>query len=403
MDRINNNIKFYTFIEILRNYSDSEVSLSIKEINHHMKSKLGITLDRRTIYAYIKDMKALGFDVSDYDKYKEGYYLNSHSLEDYEVKILSDAVLTSNFITRKKTLDLIDKLKSFNSVYKRTNDFLDRIIIEEIPKSNNEEIYSNMRLIDSAIHDLKKISFNYCNYDCNKNLICRSDSNGENRVYINSPVYLILRRKNYYLVGADENSRILKNYRVDRMKNIQKMDDDIMDLSSFWECRNGFNPGEYVRTTFKMFGGETSIVVVNFDKSLLNYLLDELGDYICIMKKADLNNNNLGYDIKMDILSYQILEKILGKREYNEYILSGSYVEHNHLKNMICDFIKNIREIIKKDSESNKYIGIFVAKNGPGIAKWILQCGSDIEVVYPQSLRDSIKIEINKMKKFYLD
>ena len=401
MDRINNNIKFYTFIEVLMNYSDKENSLSIKEINNHIKARLGITLDRRTIYAYMKDMKALGFDVSDYDKYKEGYYLNSHSLEDYEVKILSDAVLTSNFITSGKTLELFEKLKSFNSVYKRKNDFLDRVIIEEIPKSPNEEIYSNMVVIDSAIERGKKISFNYCNYDCNKNLINRKDSSGEDRIYINSPVYLILRRKNYYLVGADDNSEILKNYRVDRMKNIKILDEPIRDLSGFWECRNGFNPGEYVRTTFKMFGGKTSIIAVNFDKSILNYLLDELGDYICIIDKGDLSNNNLDDEIKMEIISYQILEKILGKREYNDYILSGSYVENIHIKNMICDFIKNIRKIVQSDDGSDRYIGIFVAKYGPGIIKWILQCGSDIEVVYPDSLRETIKDEVKKVEKFY--
>ena len=46
MDRINNNIKFYTFIDILETYSDKNVSLSIKEINNHMKKRLGIVLDR---------------------------------------------------------------------------------------------------------------------------------------------------------------------------------------------------------------------------------------------------------------------------------------------------------------------------------------------------------------------
>lgn len=35
-----------------------------------MRKRLGVDVDRRTIYAYIRDMKALGIDVSDYDKSK---------------------------------------------------------------------------------------------------------------------------------------------------------------------------------------------------------------------------------------------------------------------------------------------------------------------------------------------
>lgn len=274
MDRINNNIKFYTFIEILETYSDSNVSLSIKEINNHMKKRLGIVLDRRTIYNYIRDMKALGFDVSYYDKHKEGYYLNSHSLEPHEIKILSDAVLTSNFITKGKSLELLEKLKSFNSIY-QNKDFIQNIFIEDIPKSVNEEIFDNMIVIDSAIKNSKKIRFNYCNYDCFKNLVCRVNSDGSEKVYVKSPIYMILRKQNYYLVCADENKIDSKNYKA-------------VDLS------------------------------------------------------ADEN---------------------------------------------------------QKDSK--RYVGIFVAKGGIGLAKWLLQFGTDIRVVFPESLRALVKEEIDEMGEYY--
>ena len=56
-----------------------------------MRKRLGVDVDRRTIYAYIRDMKALGIDVSDYDKSKEGYYINSNCFEASEVRLLADA------------------------------------------------------------------------------------------------------------------------------------------------------------------------------------------------------------------------------------------------------------------------------------------------------------------------
>lgn len=439
MDRINNNIKFYTFIDILETYSDKNVSLSIKEINNHMKKRLGIVLDRRTIYNYMRDMKALGFDVSDYDKHKEGYYLNSHSLEPYEIKILSDAVLTSNFITKGKSLELLGKLKSFNSIY-QNRDFIDNIFIEDIPKSTNEEIFANMMVIDGAIKEGKKIRFNYCNYDCFKNLVYRVDADGERKVYVKSPVYMILRNKNYYLVCAEENSNVLKNYRVDRMLNVTKLEEDITELSGFLECRNGFNPMEYLRRSFKMFGGELSIIMVEFKRSLLNYLLDEFGDYVYIMEKGNFENNNLSEKIRWEHLSYQILEKILGEKTYEEYILSGKYIEDGYARDVIDSFSEKMKSIVEDygmieaargereenvekevcdgafrahqkgiirnykivdDSAEKKYIGVFVAKGGMGIVKWIMQFGVDMEVIFPESVREMIRKEIDSMKDLY--
>lgn len=472
MDRINNNIKFYTFIDILQTYSDKNVSLSIKEINNHMKKRLGIVLDRRTIYNYMRDMKALGFDVSDYDKNKEGYYLNSHTLEPYEIKILSDAVLTSNFITKGKSLELIAKLKSFNSIY-QNRDFIDNIFIEDIPKSTNEEIFSNMMVIDGAIKEGKKIRFNYCNYDCFKRLVYRVDDSGERKVYVKSPIYLILRNKNYYLVCADESSEVLQNYRVDRMLNVSVMDEDIMDLSKFRDCKTGFNPMDYLRKSFKMFTGENAIVIVVFAQSLLNYFLDEFGDYIYIMEEENFSNNNLREDVRSECLDYNILKKILGRNEYEEYILTGKYIEDRDTISKIEDFRKVLKKIVEAGSvgnvkaavgdekvvaggekvvagdenvaadqveavankektendevvaddegsidctsnykavdvstgenikDSKKYIGIFVAKSGVGLAKWILQFGADIMVVFPESLRDLIRKEIDEMGEYY--
>ena len=40
MKKINNNIKFYTFIKVLSKYSDEDVSLSTSEINHYMSKRV---------------------------------------------------------------------------------------------------------------------------------------------------------------------------------------------------------------------------------------------------------------------------------------------------------------------------------------------------------------------------
>ena len=407
MKRVSNNIKFYTFIEILKSYSDENVSLSIKEIQHHMRKRLGVDVDRRTIYAYIRDMKALGIDVSDYDKSKEGYYINSNCFEASEVRFLADAVLTSNFVTRRRT---------------------------------------------EAIKFSRKIRFNYCEYNYFRELECKVDENGNLREFVKSPVYMVLRDKNYYLVCADEDSEVFQYFRIDMMLNVFVIEDErIIDLSELGDCRSADckNTSDFSQFTSRsvsidnnvnIFPRRTNIVMVEFKKNLMESLLDEFGDYIYIMEKDNYRNNNLGEDlmnnynslrceIKRGHLEAQILEKIFGKLDYEKYVLSGKYIENslireklrgfsNALNMIICDdYDKKVDMFseIDKDEDKNKnkdkekngdknknkdkneksYIGIFVEKECGYLSKNIMQFGADMKVVWPDNVKNEV---VNRLK-----
>lgn len=419
MKRVSNNIKFYTFIEILKSYSDENVSLSIKEIQHHMRKRLGVDVDRRTIYAYIRDMKALGIDVSDYDKSKEGYYINSNCFDASEVRLLADAVLTSNFVTRRRT---------------------------------------------EAIKFSRKIRFNYCEYNYFRELECKVDENGNLREFVKSPVHMVLRDKNYYLVCADEDSEVFQYFRIDMMLNVFVIEDErIIDLSELGDCRSAYckNTSDFSQFTSRsvsidnnvnIFPRRANIVMVEFKKNLMESLLDEFGDYIYIMEKDNYRNNNLGEDlmnnynslrcvIKRGHLEAQILEKIFGKLDYEKYVLSGKYIENslireklrgfsNALNMIICDdYDKKVDMFseIDKDEDKNKnkdkekngdkdedenenkdkdeneksYIGIFVEKECGYLSKNIMQFGADMKVVWPDNVKNEVVNRLKGMLSLY--
>ena len=411
MKRVSNNIKFYTFIEILKSYSDENVSLSIKEIQHHMRKRLGVDVDRRTIYAYIMDMKALGIDVSDYDKSKEGYYINSNCFEASEVRLLADAVLNSNFVTRRRT---------------------------------------------EAIKFSRKIRFNYCEYNYFRELECKADEDGNLREFVKSPVYMVLRDKNYYLVCEDEGSEVFQYFRIDMMLNVFVIEDErIMDLSELGDCRSADckNISDFSQFTSRnvsidnnvnIFPRRTNIVMVEFKKNLMESLLDEFGDYIYIMEKDNYRNNNLEEDlmnnynslrceIKRGHLEAQILEKIFGKLDYEKYVLSGKYIENslireklrgfsNALNMIICDDydkkVDGFSEIDKnkdkhKDKDENKdenknkdeneksYVGIFVEKECGYLSKNIMQFGADMKVVWPDNVKNEVVNRLKGMLSLY--
>ena len=424
MKRVSNNIKFYTFIEILKSYSDENVSLSIKEIQHHMRKRLGVDVDRRTIYAYIRDMKALGIDVSDYDKSKEGYYINSNCFEASEVRLLADAVLTSNFVTRRRTEAILEKLRTFNSIY-QNKDFLKDVYIEDIPKSTNEDVFVSMARISEAIKFSRKIRFNYCEYNYFRELECKVDENGNLREFVKSPVYMVLRDKNYYLVCADEDSEVFQYFRIDMMLNVFVIEDEgIMDFSELGDCRSADckNTSDFSQFTSRnvsidnnvnIFPRRTNIVMVEFKKNLMESLLDEFGDYIYIMEKDNYRNNNLGEDLCKDNIHFHVLKKILGQEYYDEYILSGKYIENGltrekfesfsiKLNNFIYNS-KNPEVLNNKNNNEKTYIGIFIAKQSIDLAKWIMQFGVDMKLFWPERLKKLMLDEVNKVREMYLN
>lgn len=337
MKKINNNIKFYTFIKLLSKYSDEDVSLSTSEINHYMSKELEteINLDRKTIYRYIKDMEDLKFDIGRYDYEDKGYKLLGHKLEKHETKIIIDAIVSSRFITKDKTEELIKKILEFRAIY-TGRDIKKSIFIDDRCKSINEDIFINIDKINTAIRDKKKIIFNYYDYNYKKELIPRLNNYKKIKIYKVNPVSIILTNENYYLVLFGDKYNNLSNYRIDRMKNIHVLDEDRKRLEDIKECKDGFNPAIYSKKSFKMFPGEESQVTIKFNRKLLNFMIDSFGD-----------------------------------------------------------------DIIIEINEDDSYTGKFIAKIGEGLVRWILQLGTDGTVLKPKHLRDLLKKEIEKLNKIY--
>ena len=143
------------------------------------------------------------------------YHLASRTFELPELKLLVDAVQSSKFITRKKTLALIKKLESLSSVHEAQR--LQReVYVSNRVKSMNESVYYNVDEISSAIQQNRMIRFRYFEYTPRKERHFRHD--GAN--YELSPYALIFDDGNYYLLGWSEPAQQLRHYRVDKMAAI---------------------------------------------------------------------------------------------------------------------------------------------------------------------------------------
>ena len=199
MTKLSNNVKFFSFVSILSTYSNEEKLLSIKEINNYMMDKLGITLDRRTIYGYIKDMRKLGLSVSEYDKNKEGYYLKSNSSEQSELNIFTEIV---------------------------------DININDNSKTSYEEILINTHQLRECMKQNKKAIF-YYKEDSEK----LNDNEILNK-YIVDPICLILNKDNYDLVFIDSSSEEIRNLPMNRISNVSISEEDMIRTEDILDIIN---------------------------------------------------------------------------------------------------------------------------------------------------------------------
>ena len=157
--------KGYTKMKLLyiKNFlernSDEDHPVSVDEISDMLENK-GITCERKSIYSDVKTLKESGVDIISVRQPKAGYCICTRDFELPELRLLIDAVQAANFITPKKTKELIKKIGTLCSASQAT--MLERqVYIEKRHKCLNEEIYYNIDIISRAIQSGKRINFVY--------------------------------------------------------------------------------------------------------------------------------------------------------------------------------------------------------------------------------------------------
>ena len=115
-NNVTNSLVYNTVIDILRENTNEDNTLTIKEINCFLQDKLGITRDRHTITAYINRAIEAGNDIIKILGHKNRYYINTPMLEEYEIKFIVDCLSANKCITHKKTIELEECVNEISKV-----------------------------------------------------------------------------------------------------------------------------------------------------------------------------------------------------------------------------------------------------------------------------------------------
>lgn len=196
------------------------------------------------------------------------YYYDGQVFDLAELKVLVDAVLSSKFITERKSKELISHLLSLTNEY-NAKQLQRHLNVSERVKSDNEKGYYILDAINSAIDSRKKISFQYVDYD----VIGKQFLKHDGKPYIVSPYELIWGGDFYYVVGYNDGRCKVQNFRLDRIaKRPEVLEDDREPMPT------GFDLNLYRKSIFQMFGADNTTCVELFcHQIVMKALIDVFG------------------------------------------------------------------------------------------------------------------------------
>ena len=260
-------LKLLYIIKLLTENTDENHPASTTDIIAYLDAN-GIHSERKSIYDDIEKLCDFGYDIVQVrSRLGGGYYMASREFELAELKLLVDAVQSSRFITSRKSRSLIKKLELLAG--KQDAGKLQRqVYVAGRIKTENESIYYNIDNIHRAIQENRQISFQYLDWNLNKELVPRVG--GKRKV---SPWALIWREENYYLAAYDSVDGIMKHYRVDKMGHVDVLKDEREGLEQF----EMVDPAVYTNLTFGMFNGDEETVTLQFPNRLIGVVLDRFG------------------------------------------------------------------------------------------------------------------------------
>ena len=274
---------------------DDDRFLSATLLIDTLNEKYNLNADRKSIYSYVESLIKYGYDI---EKSRRGYYLREHynreeeesSFELPEVKLMADALYASRFISAKKKKSIIKKL---DMLIPEEHDQLQnrRVYLENAVKSDNSSVIYSIDAIHQAVSHNKKISFIYqtviVNTDSSESKLLdvnKTDEDGNDKIYIQSPFALVWKNEYYYVLCYDSEQKSPKTFRVDRMKDVCVLEDESREGIKYFD---EINITEYANTAFSMFGGETINIVLRVKKDIARVVTDRFGKGISVYKDDD--------------------------------------------------------------------------------------------------------------------
>ncbi|MCQ2080184.1 MAG: WYL domain-containing protein [Lachnospiraceae bacterium] len=319
-------IKLLYLLKVLLENTDENHCMNTQDLIVYLEEN-DIFVERKTIFSDIATLKEFGIDVC-VSKSKEngGYYIASRDFELAELKIIVEAILSSRYISAKKSKSLIEKLESLVGPSER-KELQREVFVQGRVKTDNESIFYNVDMLHSAMMNNNEITFSYLDWNKNKELVPRKGG----KLYRVSPWALTVKDEYYYLIAFDANANIIKHYRVDKMKDIHAVN---RSKRSGHEAFDVYDVGEYTNQNFGMFSGDADVVSLVIKEDKIGIIFDRFG------KDIDIR------PVKKDYISCRV--PVLVSKQFFGWLAGlGDEIEITSPKSVKEEYINYLKNLIK--------------------------------------------------------
>lgn len=258
--------------QILKDYSDFDHPLTQEDIAVKLQNEYGIILERKAISRNISLLKEAGIDI---ESRRAGSYLEYRDFEDSELHMLIDGVLSSKYITAKHSKDIIDRLCGLSNKYFRSN--VKHIhSVNDWYKTDNQALFYNIELIDTAIEERKQVHYDYNKYGTDKKLHKSSHQ------YV-TPYLMVLHNQRYYLMAYSEYWGNMVFHRLDRITNMIVVDKKATPIRNVPGYESGINYKELSSTMPYMYTDRPEHIDFIADIGIIDQIIDWFGSDIRIV------------------------------------------------------------------------------------------------------------------------
>ena len=259
--------KLLSLMRMLQEETDRSQGLSMPQIIDRLEAQ-GMKAERKAVYRDLRALIDAGFNIERLPTRPVQYAYIRSELGIDDVMMLVDVVQSSPFLTEHKSGELVRSLEKLVSERERTM-LSKRVHVQGRIHNQNDSVFHSVDMIHEALQLKRKIEFLYFSYDTNKEPQPRHDG----KRYIVTPASVVFAGNNYYMVAFDDADKVMKTYRIDRMK--------IAQISEQQAIRNteiaNYAADAFSYLRFGMFHGEPKCVTLHVRAELMDVIIDRFG------------------------------------------------------------------------------------------------------------------------------
>lgn len=286
-------------IDILDRYTDSQHTLTQREIEKILRDEYLMDVDRKSVRRNLADLIDSGVFELQYTakprmskkmaknpdtgkmeptgEVEESFVYTDFSLvrefTEGELRYLVDGVFASRHIPESHRNGLIEKIESLGGRYFKAH--ASNIAREAPTALYSNQLFYNIGLLDEAIQARRKVKFHYKGFGLDKKSNYRLDKEGNPKEYVLSPYEMVAKNGQYYLICGDDKHDDLANYRVDRIADVEITDERVRPLKDFGSRAD---MDRYMREHIFMYAGKGVRSKFRIRRRMIADVVDTFGD-----------------------------------------------------------------------------------------------------------------------------